>query len=57
VANILTENIFLHAEYLAFSGGENFSPDTASHKALIIPMQTAALPGGIQSEPLFTRTF
>jgi hypothetical protein len=38
----------------AFSVGENFSPDTAGHMALI-SMQTAASPR--QSEPLFTHAF
>jgi hypothetical protein len=45
-----------HGEYPAFSVGENFSPDTDGHVALI-PMLTAASPGGSQSEPLFTRAF
>jgi hypothetical protein len=36
-------NLSRHAEYPAFSVGENFSPDTAGHMALI-PMRTAARP-------------
>jgi hypothetical protein len=43
-------------KYPAFSVGENFSPDTAGHMALI-PMRTAASPGGSQSEALSTRAF
>jgi hypothetical protein len=43
-------------EYPEFSVGESFSPDTAGHMALI-PVWTAASPGGSQSEPLFTRAF
>jgi hypothetical protein len=45
-----------HAEYPAIPVGENFSPYTAGHMA-VIPMRTAASPGGSQSEPLFTRAF
>jgi hypothetical protein len=44
------------AEYPAFSAGENFSPDTVGHMSLI-PMRTAAAPGGSHSEPLFARAF
>jgi hypothetical protein len=45
-----------HAEYPAFSVGQNFSQDTAGHIALM-PVRTAASPGCSQSEPLFTRAF
>jgi hypothetical protein len=44
----LSINDAMHVEYPAFSVGENFSPDTAGHMALI-PMWTAALPGGQDS--------
>jgi hypothetical protein len=48
--------IKIHAEYPAFSVGENFSPDTAGHMAFI-PLRTAASSGGSQSEPSFIRAF
>jgi hypothetical protein len=41
-------------ENIEFDPG--FSLDTAGHMALI-PMRTDAIPGGSQSEPLFTRAF
>jgi hypothetical protein len=43
-----------HAEYPALSVGENFSPCTAGHMALI-PMRTTASPGGSQSTVVYPR--
>jgi hypothetical protein len=53
---IWKQRVVPHAEFPAFSVGENFSPATAGHMT-IIPMRSAASPGGSQSEPLFTRAF